>query len=343
VKQTFIDLFAGIGGIRLGFESAGFECIFSSEWDKYAQKTYQANFDHFPFGDITKIDVSEIPSHDILVAGFPCQAFSNAGKKAGFNDSRGAMFFEVQRILEAHQPDCFFLENVKQLRTIDSGNTFEFIINSLSGNQPCVPNNFPINEMTKNNLKFNLEYEVFTTILNAYDFGVPQKRERLYFVGFNKKKYGDVNFNNFFKWPSPIKKKVSVSDILDEFADPKFTLSDNLWAGHQRRKINNAANGKGFGYGLVSPNSLATRTLSARYYKDGSEILLDQAHIQKNPRRLTPRECANLQGFPKAFKIDSVSNTQIYKQLGNSVSVPVVSAVAKEIFTALKLLRLNNR
>ena len=341
MKQKFIDLFAGIGGIRLGFESVGFECIFSSEWDKFAQKTYQANFHHLPFGDITKIDVDEIPPHNILVAGFPCQAFSNAGKKAGFTDTRGAMFFEIQRILEAHQPDCFFLENVKQLRTNHSGKTFEFIINTLTGNQSYVPDSFMINESTKSNLKFNLEYEVFTNTLNAYDFGVPQKRERLYFVGFNKKKYRDINFNNFFKWPSPIKTKLSVSDVLNEFADSKFTLSDKLWAGHQRRKINNSIHGKGFGYSLVTPDSLATRTLSARYYKDGSEILLDQSHIKQNPRKLTPRECANLQGFPRTFKIDSVSNTQMYKQLGNSVSVPVVSAVAKEIYRTLELLRLN--
>jgi DNA (cytosine-5)-methyltransferase 1 len=341
VTIKFVDLFAGIGGIRLGFESVGFDCIFSSEWDRFAQQTYQANFGHLPFGDITKINVAEIPSHNILAAGFPCQAFSNAGKKAGFLDCRGAMFFEIQRILETHQPDCFFLENVKQLKTNDAGKTFDFITNTLTGKQSFVPDDFLINENTKNKLKFNLEYEVFTTVLNASNFGLPQKRERLYFVGFNKKKYPNINFNEIFKWPTPGTQITAVSNILMNNVPDKFTISDRLWAGHQKRKIQNKINGKGFGYGLVDADSPVTRTLSARYYKDGSEILIDQKSLNKNPRKLTPRECANLQGFPSDFKIESVSEIQAYKQLGNSVAVPVIKEIAREIQRTLNQLKLN--
>ena len=191
-----------------------------------------------------------MPQHDILVAGFPCQAFSNAGKKAGFMDQRGSMFFEIQRILEEHQPDCFFLENVKQLKSNAKGETFNFIINTLTGNQSFLPSDFLISNDTKRKLRFDLEYEVFTTVLNARDFGLPQKRERLYFVGFNKKKYGNVDFNEIFNWPTPIQKSVSVSDVLTKNVDSKFTLSDKLWSGHQRRKVDNSLKGKGFGYGF---------------------------------------------------------------------------------------------
>ncbi len=337
--MKFIDLFAGIGGMRLGFESAGFNCIFSSEWDKHAQSTYSSNFGEVPQGDITEINADDIPFHNILVAGFPCQAFSRAGKEAGFADQRGTMFFEIQRILEAKQPDCFFLENVKQLKSNAGGSTFEFITKTLGGELNSLPQNFIINEKTKSQLKFNLDYEVFTNVLNSQHFGVPQNRERLYFVGFNRKKYPNVNFNEIFKWPNSIKQATSVSKILVNEVPDKFTISDRLWAGHQRRKLENKMNGKGFGYGLVNAESSATRTLSARYYKDGSEILIDQTSLNKNPRKLTPRECANLQGFPSNFNIDSVSEVQAYKQLGNSVAVPVIRAVAHEIQRTLNQLK----
>ena len=301
-----VDLFAGIGGIRLGFEQAfgDIECVFTSEINKFANMTYKANFgdDHI-FGDITKINESDVPDHDILLAGFPCQPFSQAGLKKGFTDTRGTLFFDIERILLAKQPKAFLLENVKQLKGHDKGRTFQTIIDHLN----------------------KAGYKVFYEILKARDFGLPQNRERIYIVGFL-----DHSIN--FDFPKPTNLPTRVGDILDDVVDGKYTISDKLWSGHKRRKELNKLNGKGFGYGLFNKDSAYTNTISARYYKDGSEILIEQEN--KNPRKLTPREACRLQGFPEDYII-SVSDAQAYKQFGNSVAVPVIKAIATEIKKAL--------
>jgi len=339
----FIDLFAGIGGIRLPFQELNGHCVFSSEWDKFAQRTYIKNFGELPHGDITKISASEIPEHDILLGGFPCQAFSQAGLKKGFNDTRGTMFFEIQRILASKRPKAFMLENVKQLRGHEKGRTLETIMDILSGshNQE-VPSDIPMSEDARNTLCEELNYWVDFRILRAGDFGVPQNRERIYIVGFDKNHYGEnVNFEKLFQWPKPEKNKTRLGDILENSVetDPKYTISEKLWAGHQRRLKEHKLKGNGFGYSLFNEDSAYTSTLSARYYKDGSEILIDQSHLNKLPRKLTPRECARLQGFPDNFDVTAVSDVQIYKQFGNSVSVPVVRAVAKQIINTMQSLK----
>ena len=301
-----IDLFAGIGGIRLGVEQAfgSVDCVFTSEIDKYAVTTYKANFkDSHIFGDIKQIDENDVPDHDILLAGFPCQPFSQAGLKKGFTDTRGTLFFDIERILLAKQPKAFLLENVKQLKGHDKGRTFQTIIDHLN----------------------NAGYKVCYEILKARDFGVPQNRERIYIVGFL-----DHSIN--FEFPKPTNLPTRVGDILDDVVDEKYTISDKLWSGHKRRKELNKLNGKGFGYGLFNKESAYTNTISARYYKDGSEILIEQEG--KNPRKLTPREAARLQGFPEEYVIP-VSDAQAYKQFGNSVCVPVVKAIAMQIKKAL--------
>lgn len=300
---TFIDLFAGIGGIRIPFEELGGECVFTSEWDYPCQVVYEANFGEVPYGDITKLKPEKIAPFDILLAGFPCQPFSQAGLKKGLNDTRGTLFFNILKILEYHQPKVVLLENVKRLASHDGGNTLKVILNSLN----------------------NLHYQTYYTVLNAKDFGVPQNRERLFIVGF----LGKADFN----FPTPPELKTRLGDILEKNPDPKYTISDKLWAGHKRRKEENKLKGNGFGYSLFNESSEHTNTMSARYYKDGSEILIKQ--LDKNPRKLTPREAARLQGFPENFKI-STSNTQAYKQFGNSVSVPVIRAVAESILKAMK-------
>lgn len=307
-----IDLFAGIGGTRLGFQLTGeVKSVFTSEIDKFAVKTYEANFGDTPHGDITKIAASDVPDHDILVGGFPCQAFSQAGRKLGFDDTRGTLFFEIARILKEKRPKTFLLENVKNLRGHDHGRTYKVIMNTLD----------------------QLGYKTFTMLYKARDFGVPQNRERIYIVGFDP---DQVPNWEAFSEPTPPRPETRVGDILESnISDDRFTISDRLWEGHQRRKIENKKNGKGFGYGLFSADSAYTNTLSARYYKDGSEILIEQKN--SNPRKLTPREAARLQGFPENFKIP-VSNSQAYKQFGNSVAVPVVNAIAKEVMKVL-----NNR
>ena len=300
---TFIDLFAGIGGIRLGFENAGGDCVFTSEWDGPAQKTYEANFGEIPYGDITKIDPEEIPEFDMLLAGFPCQPFSMAGLKKGFNDTRGTLFFDIARIVEFHKPKVVFLENVRNLTSHDHGNTFKVIIKTLE----------------------DLGYKVFHRLYNAKDFGVPQNRVRIYIIAFKD----DVDF----VFPEPPKIKTRLGDILEKKVDSKYTISDKLWSGHQRRKKEHKEKGNGFGYSMFNEYSEYTSTMSARYYKDGSEILIEQKG--KNPRKLTPREAARLQGFPDSFILPN-SDMQMYKQFGNSVAVPVIKALAKEISKTLK-------
>lgn len=302
-----IDLFAGIGGIRLGFEQIfpQCECVFASEIDKFAIQTYQSNFGNENiYGDITKLDETIIPNHDILLAGFPCQPFSQAGLKKGFSDIRGTLFFDIVRILKVKKPQVFLLENVKQLKGHNDGHTLNTILDHL-------------NKVGYTNLYYD--------VLKARDFGIPQNRERIYIVGFLDKSIQ-------FSFPTPPNKITRLGDILDNDVDKKYTISDKLWEGHQRRKIANKSKGKGFGYSLFNANSAYTNTLSARYYKDGSEILIEQ--LGNNPRKLSPREAARLQGFPDSYKIP-VSDVQAYKQFGNSVSVPVIKYIAKNIFKSL--------
>lgn len=313
---TFIDLFAGIGGMRIAFEKNGGDCVYSNEWNKYSQQTYFANFGEMPDGDITKVDARIIPSHDILVAGFPCQPFSIAGvskkqslgRATGFEDkTQGTLFFDVCRIIKAKRPKAFMLENVKNLKSHDKGNTFKVIMESLD----------------------ELDYQVFYSVLDGQNY-VPQHRERILIVGFDRKRYGkniDFRFDITPTAPKPLLK-----DILERNPDDKYTLSDKLWLYLQNYAKKHKAAGNGFGYGLANPNGIS-RTLSARYYKDGSEILIPQHG--KNPRRLTPRECARLQGFPDDFKI-VVSDTQAYKQFGNSVVVPLMSDVAGLLLRKMK-------
>ncbi len=301
---TFIDLFAGMGGIRIPFEELGGKCVFTSEFDKFAQDTYAENFGEFPSGDVTKIKAEEIPAFDILLAGFPCQPFSNAGLKKGFDDTRGTLFFDIARIVKHHKPKVLFLENVKGFRSHDKGNTFETLKSTLE----------------------DLGYKVFAEVLNAKDFGVPQNRERIYIIAFS-------DHTIEFKHPKPKNTVTRLGDILEKEVDERYTISDKLWAGHQRRKKEHKEKGNGFGYCLFDEDSEYTSTMSARYYKDGSEILIKQKG--KNPRKLSPKEALRLQGYPEDY-IFPVSDTQAYKQCGNSVAVPVIREVAKNIIKILR-------
>lgn len=309
----FIDLFAGIGGIRIPFQEIGGKCVFTSEFDKFAVKTYTTNFGGQVYGDITKISSEQIPDFDILLGGFPCQPFSQAGLHKGFSDTRGTLFFEVERIINDKRPKAFLLENVKQLVGHDHGNTFRVIVEHLKA------------------LNYSVDYKV----LAAKDFGVPQIRERIYIVGFDKEYFG-LNDDFHFEFPEPPKTPTRVGDILENHVSDKYTISDKLWAGHQHRKEYNHAHGKGFGYSLFTADSPYTSTLSARYYKDGSEILI--AQDGKNPRKLTPRECARLQGFPEEYIIP-VSDARAYKQFGNSVAVPVIRAISRQMKKTIKSLK----
>lgn len=308
---TFIDLFAGIGGIRIPFQELGGKCVFTSEWDKFAQKTYHVNFGDMPNGDITKINNEEIPDFDVLLGGFPCQPFSQAGLKKGFSDTRGTLFFEIERIIKAKRPKAFLLENVKQLRGHDRGRTLKVILEHLDA----------------------LDYQVTYDVLRAADFGVPQNRERIYIVGFDRRYYG-LDDKYKFPFPEPTHQKTRLGDILEDNVDEKYTISQKLYEGHIRRKAEHQKKGNGFGFSLFNADSEYTNTISARYYKDGSEILIDQGP-DIPPRKLTPRECARLQGFPESFIIP-VSDTQAYKQFGNSVAVPVIRAIAKSIREEMK-------
>ncbi len=317
---TFIDLFAGIGGFRWALErSLGGMCVFASEWDKYAQQTYEANFGHKPDGDITKIAPESIADHDILTAGFPCQPFSIAGvskanalgRSHGFEHAtQGTLFFNVAKIIEVKQPRAFILENVKNLTSHDKGNTLRVITDSLK----------------------ELGYHFDSRVIDAQHW-VPQHRERIFIVGFRE----EAEFRRF-TWPTPPKKRPRFASILEEAkVDPKYTLTDGLWDYLQRYAAKHKAAGNGFGFGLTKPDGIS-RTLSARYYKDGSEVLVDQGK-RKNPRRLTPRECARLMGYPAAMKI-VCSDTRAYKQFGNSVVVPVVTALCTQVVKAFDTERL---
>ncbi len=306
----FVDLFCGIGGFRIAFEKTGAQCAFSSDYDKFSQQTYTANFGERPHGDIHSVAVADIPAHDILCAGFPCQPFSIAGvskklslgRKHGFDDlKQGNLFFSIADIIDYHRPTAFVLENVKNLKTHDRGHTFDIIYNTLTE---------------------ALGYTVYHKIIDARAV-VPQHRERIFIVGFRE--WRDFVFPKFSETGPKL------SSILESKPPSKYTLTDHLW-GYLREYANkHRAAGNGFGFGLVTKEDTA-RTLSARYYKDGSEILVSQG--TQNPRRLTPRECARLMGYPDTFKIP-VSDTQAYRQFGNSVVVPVVEAIAREVLIAL--------
>ena len=311
----FIDLFSGIGGMRLGFEAAGGKCVYSSEWDEYCKKTYEANFGSRPDGDITKVDAKQIPDHDILVGGFPCQPFSIAGvskknslgRKTGFEDeTQGTLFFDVCRILKEKKPPAFVLENVKNIKSHDHGNTWRVILESLE----------------------DLNYDVvFKDVIDGQNY-VPQHRERVFIIGFRR----DLEVKDFTIQVHPVEPKPLLRDIMEPEVDAKYTISEHLWNYLQERKIKQRAKGNGFGYSLAYPDGI-THTLSARYHKDGADILIPQDG--KCPRRLTPRECARLQGFPDSFIIP-VCDGRAYKQFGNSVVVPLVADIARQVSDELK-------
>ncbi|MBI9080457.1 MAG: DNA (cytosine-5-)-methyltransferase [Pseudodesulfovibrio sp.] len=343
-KFKFIDLFAGIGGIRIGFEEAGGTCVFSSEYDRYSQKTYEAlhgdrpDFSGIrltdPAGDITLLPPEEVPDHDILTGGFPCQPFSLAGvskkqsmgRPHGFDDpTQGTLFFNVKSIIEAKQPKAFLLENVKNLCSHDKGKTFQVI------------------QQTLDALGYRMHYKV----LDARAW-VPQHRERIFIVGFrrpDKKQGWDVNDFSFDDVKLP-EQPVDLESILEKRVPEKYTLGPGTWDTLERHKARHEAKGQGFGYGLIERpfKGKTTRTISARYHKDGAEVLIHQPG--KRPRRLTPLECSRLMGFPKwvqkfysrngATKDQPVSDTQAYRQFGNSVAVPVIISIAAAMTDALE-------
>lgn len=311
-KLKFIDLFAGIGGIRIGFERAGAKCVWSNDYDKHAAVTYMENFGKgdLVLEDIKKVFTSEIPYFDILCGGFPCQPFSIAGiskknslgRPNGFADqTQGTLFYEIVRIIKEKKPKAFFLENVKNLKGHDKGRTFSVIKDTLE----------------------SLGYSFYHKVIDAKSV-VPQHRERIFMIGFRDK-------NLDFIFPEIEDKKPVVKEILEKDVPDKYTLTDHLWNYLQRYAEKHKEKGNGFGFGLVNLDN-HSRTLSARYYKDGSEILIPQK--SKNPRKLTPRECARLQGFPDTFKIP-VSDTQAYRQFGNAVAVPIIELVANEVIKTL--------
>jgi DNA (cytosine-5)-methyltransferase 1 len=292
--------------MRIPFDEAGGECVFSSEWDAHAAAVYLENFGEIPTGDISQVDEFEIPAHDLLLAGFPCQPFSHAGHKKGFADTRGTLFFDVARIVNARKPKVLLLENVRGLISHDRGATFRRIVEVIE----------------------ELGYVTHWKVLNAKDFALPQNRPRVFIVGIRADLYGAFDY----EFPRGLGIVTSVAEILEESVNSDLTISDELWSGHRRRKAKHIARGNGFGYSLVNGESITTRTLSARYYKDGSEILVEQEGT--NPRKLSIREAANLQGFPTSFLL-SRSAAQGYKQFGNSVAVPVVRAIRESLIKYL--------
>lgn len=321
-KFTFIDLFAGIGGMRIAFQNLGGKCVFSSEWDKFAQKTYEANFGEVPFGDITKISEKSIPDHNILLAGFPCQSFSIAGKRGGFEDVRGTLFFNIAKIIKEKRPQAFFLENVKGLINHDSGKTLEVILNVLRN---------------------DLDYFVpEPKIINAKDFGVPQNRERIFIVGF-RKDLGIISFN----YPEPTNCTKTIRDILEEEpVSTKYYLSTQYLKTLIEHKKRHENKGNGFGYEIVSEDGIANAIVVGGMGRERN-LVVDNRITDFTPvtnikgevnregiRRMTPREWARLQGFPDKFIIN-VSDTQAYKQFGNSVAIPAVQYTGNEIVKLL--------
>jgi len=318
-KFTFIDLFAGIGGFRIAMQNLGGNCVFSSEIDNYAKKTYDVNFGEVPFGDITKIDENDVPEHDVLCAGFPCQSFSIAGKRKGFKDeTRGTLFFDIARIIEAKKPKVFFLENVKGLRNHDKGRTLKTILKVL---------------------RDDLDYFVpEPRIMNAKDFGVPQNRERIFIIGFRKELGIDE-----FEYPKPLNKRVKFADVKEtKTVSVKYYLStvyQNTLRNHKQR---HADKGNGFGFEIIPDDKCANAIVVGGMGRERNIVvdcrLTDFTPITKIKgevnrdgwRRMTPREWARLQGFPENFIIP-VSDAQSYKQFGNSVAIPVIQATAKEI------------
>lgn len=359
MEFKFIDLFAGIGGFHLGLHENGGHCVFASEIDKFARITYEENFkkispdlfrDEMFAGDINKVEYKDIPVFNVLCAGFPCQPFSFAGLKKGFNDDRGNLFFNIRDIAKMHRPEVLFLENVKGLRGHDKGNTFRVICEELD----------------------KIDYQVASEILNSKNFGVPQNRERIFIIAWDRRRIKKPVFNfpmgldhngdpvfrvdeygmeiSRKEWESRIA-KTSVGEILFESEELRkiekkegrtYTISEKLWEGHKRRKAMHKNKGNGFGYSEFKDDDPYTSTISARYYKDGSEILINQSAIGLDrPRKLHPIEAARLQGYPAGEKFNGhkfvipVSNNQAYKQFGNSVSVPVISTIANQIVSQL--------
>lgn len=325
-KFTFIDLFAGIGGFRQAMQSVGGKCVFSSEWDKYAKQTYYHNYGEMPYGDIQKIKAEWIPDHDVLCGGFPCQPFSLAGvskknsmgRKHGFEDeTQGTLFFDVARIIKKKRPKAFYLENVKNLLTHDKKRTFEVI---------------------RRTLEDELGYVVNWKIVDAAKW-VPQHRERLFIVGFDPKQIAGITKDSIVIPEKPRRgyKYPKLKTIIQDEVDPKHILGPGTWSTLERHKANHAAKGNGFGYGLHTrplADNAVTRTISARYHKDGAEVLIESGG--ERPRRLTVEEAKQLQGYDKDQFQFPVSDTQAYRQIGNSVAVPAITSVAKEISKVLE-------
>ena len=324
---TFIDLFAGIGGFHRAFSKAGAKCIFANDYDRKASVVYLNNFkgaeEYFYPGPISKWTNDKnfmVPTHNILAAGFPCQPFSIAGvskknalgRSHGFLDkTQGTLFFDIAKIINKRKPDVFLLENVKNLKYHNKGDTYQTILDTLD----------------------SLKYDVETKVIDAKNF-VPQHRERIFIIGFKKK------YKHKFIFPEIKQKQYSILKYLEHDVDKKYTLTSNLWKYLKAYKKKHKAAGNGFGYGLIEPGiDNYTRTISARYYKDGAEALISRGKYAR-PRRLTPRECANLMGFPKSHNFAGVSDTEAYKQFGNSVVVPVASLLAEAIIEQLKLLKM---
>ncbi len=324
-KFKFIDLFAGIGGFRLALQNLGGKCVFTSEWDKYSKKTYKANFGELPFGDITKTSTkSYIPDgFDVLCAGFPCQAFSIAGKRGGFEDTRGTLFFDVAEIIKAKKPKAIFLENVKGLRSHDKGKTLSTILNVL---------------------REDLGYYVpEPQIINAKQFGVPQNRERIFIVGFRN----DLEINDF-EYPQPFKEKPTIDDILeDDVVSVKYYLSETYIETLRRHRKRHESKGNGFGYEIIANDGIANAVVCGGMGRERNLVLDDRltdftpvtnikGEVNKEGiRKMTPREWARLQGFPDKYNI-VVSDAQAYKQFGNSVAVPAIQATAKNIIQKIK-------